>query len=312
MNCPEVREQLPLYLYGELPAEEQAAVEAHLAGCAACTVALAEEERLQALLRQRPVREPSPGLLVECRAALQEKLAEEALGWRGLLRGWFQNVPVLSVSRAATVLTLLVLGFSAGWMLRPQAEQFSRARTGRPTADLFVGADLSGVRISGISQVVTDPETGTVRLTVDAERRLAVEGTLDDPEIQHLLVAAVKSYENAGIRRESLEALKVRSQNPDIRAALIHALLRDQNPGVRLEALEALRGLGWDVPTRQAFVQVLERDINTGIRVAAINALAEHADAELLPVLRELARKDRNAYVRWKCASTLRGVEEEF
>jgi len=312
MNCAEIREQLPLYLYGELSAEEQAAVEAHLAACAACAASLAEEERLHALLRQRPVRELSPELLVKCRVALAEKLAEEALGWRGLLRGWFQTVPVLRASRAVTVLALLLLGFSAGWLLRPPAEQFSRTRTVTPTVSPFVGADLSGVRISGISQVVTDPETGRVRLTVDAARRLALEGTLDDPNIQHLLVSAVKSYENAGIRRETLEALRIRSQNPDIRAALIHVLLRDQNPGVRLEALEALRGLEWDVAIRQAFVQVLERDTNTGLRVAAINVLAEHADAELLPVLRELAWKDRNAYVRWKCASALRGMQEEF
>ncbi len=312
MNCAEVREQLSLYLYGELSAEEQAAVEAHLTTCTACAASLTQEEQLHALLRQRPVPEPSPQLLAECRAVLGEKLAEEALGWRGLLRGWFQTVPTLSVSRGVTVLALLVLGFSAGWLVRPRAEQFSSGRTTQPAVSPFVGADLSGVRISGISQVVTDPETGVVRLTVDAERRLALEGTVDDPNIQHLLVSVVKSYENAGIRRESLEALMVRPQNPEIRAALIHALLRDQNLGVRLEALEALRGLGWDAVTRQVFVQVLERDINPGIRVAAINVLAEHADAELLPVLRELARKDRNAYVRWKCASALRGVEEEF
>jgi len=307
MNCAEVRERLWLYLYAELSAEEQAAVAAHLTTCTACTASLTEEEQLHALLRQRPLPEASPQLLAECRVRLGEKLAEEALGWR-----WFQTVPTLSLSRGVTVLALLVLGFSAGWLARPRAEQFSPGRSTQPAVSPFVAADLSGVRISGISQVVTDPETGLVRLTVDAERRLAVEGTVDDPNIQHLLVAVVKGYENAGIRRESLEALRVRPQNPEIRAALIHALLRDHNLGVRLEALEALRGLAWDAAARQAFVQVLERDLNPGIRVAAINVLAEHADAELLPLLRELARKDHNAYVRWKCASALRGIEEEF
>lgn len=39
MNCKEFRENLTLEIYGELPLEQRAAFEAHLAGCANCQAA---------------------------------------------------------------------------------------------------------------------------------------------------------------------------------------------------------------------------------------------------------------------------------
>ena len=39
---------------------------------------------------------------------------------------------------------------------------------------------------------------------MDAERRMTLEGSLDNPQIQRVLVYAVKSYDNPGIRRLSV------------------------------------------------------------------------------------------------------------
>src|SRR5207245_2301513 len=80
-----------------------------------------------------------------------------------------------------------------------------------------------------------DPKTGDVRITLNAERRVTLEGSLDDPQIQQLLVGAVKGYENAGIRRDTLDVLRARSDNPSVRAALLYVMRHDANPGVRLE-----------------------------------------------------------------------------
>lgn len=310
MKCEAVREQLSFYLYEEVAAEPRAEMEAHLEACAACAQALAEEERVHGLLRERPAREPSPELLVECRSALEEHLAEEALGWRGLLRAWFGGTPVPVASRALAALAILVTGFGAGWALRSQGERFVGGQTVGTTTPV-VGADLSGMRISGIRQVVTDPQTGTVRLSLDTEQRLALEGTLDDPQIQRILIYTVRNNENPGIRHESLEVLRARPKDPEIQEALIHAVLNDRNAGVRREALETLSGLKWEEPIRQMMLQVLERDDNPGMRVAAINLLAEHADEAVVPVLRELAVKDRNPYVRLTCARALRNMPAE-
>ncbi|MFQ5925806.1 MAG: HEAT repeat domain-containing protein [Terriglobia bacterium] len=310
MKCQAVREQLSLYLYDELAAEPRAALAAHLKDCTACTQALAEEERLHALLRERPLPEPSPELLVECRAVLEENLAEEALGWRALLRAWLGGTPVPAASQAFAVLAVLVLGFGAGWTLRSQGGAFSGGNVPAATR-ARLGADLSGARISGIRQVAADPQTGRVRVILDAEQRMSLEGTLADPQIQRILIYTVKNYGNPGIRRESLGLLRAGLSTPEVRGALIYALLNDENAGMRREAFDALSGLKWEAPIRQALIQVLEQDNNPGLRVAAINLLAERFDESVLPVFRRLAEEDRNPYVRWKCDSALRSIAQE-
>jgi len=304
MNCHQAEEKLPLYFYDELSAEERAGVEGHLAECARCAEVAAEFGRLRAALDERPVIEPSPALLVHCRSDLEEALDREQTGWRALVRGWFGQAPGQPALRWASALAILVVGFSVGWTMQGQTGPVTPVnnQTERP----WIGADMTGVRINGISQVAPDPQTGEVRLTLNAERQVTLEGSLDDPRIQGVLVYAMKNNDNAGIRHDTAEALRPRSQHPAVREALIHAARHDPNPGVRLEALEALRGSAGQADVREALLDVLRNDDNPGVRVAAIDILLEHADDEDVPVLTELAREHQNPYVRYKCTKELR------
>ncbi len=310
MNCQQVREQIPLYLYDELLADTRIAFDDHFRACSACAAELAAHQRLHERLNERPLRLPSPELVVECRSLLEERLAEEAMGWRALLRAWLAGTPVPAASRALAVLGILILGFGAGWTMRPRVEGSAAVSTSAPATAGMI-PDLSGLRIAGIRQVAADPQTGAVQLTVDAEQRLDLRGTVDDPGIQRLLIYTVKNYENPGIRRESLELLGRRPNDPEVRDVFIYALLNDRNDGVRRAALSALSEMQWDEPIRQTLIQVLAQDTNPGIRVAAVNLLAEHADDSVVPVFRQLSEKDKNPYVRLKCASTLRAVSGE-
>ncbi len=303
MNCKQVDEKLSLYLYDELSAEERAGMEAHLAGCATCREEAAELERLRLVLDERPLRQPAPDLLVHCRSDLEEALDREDAGWRALVRGWFGQAPGQPAMRFASALAILVLGFSMGWTMQQ--------RTGAPEpatnqAGPWVGSDLADMRINGITEVSPDPRTGEVSVTLNAERQVTLEGSLDDPHIQQILLYAVKSYDNPGIRHETLEALSGRSSNPSVREALLHAARHDPNPGVRLEALEALRSSSDQPEVRAALFEVLKKDDNPGVRVATIDMLLEHAEEEDVPTLRELAREHQNPYVRLKCAKALR------
>lgn len=303
MNCKQVDEKLSLYLYEEVSADERAEVEAHLASCPACAQAAAELERLRTLLDERPLRQPAPDLLVHCRSDLEEALDREEAGWRLLVRGWFGQAPGQPALRFASALAILVLGFSMGWAMQQ--------RTGTPVpvanpGNNWVGADLGDLRINGITQVSPDPETGEVSVTMNAERQVTLEGSLDDPHIQQILLYAVKSYDNPGIRHETLEALSGRTSNPSVREALLHAARYDPNPGVRLEALEALRSSSDRPEVRVELFEILKADDNAGVRVAAIDMLLEHADEEDMPALQELAREHQNPYVRLKCAKALR------
>jgi len=306
MDCRSVEERLPLYLYQELAEAERAELDAHLAGCAACAGSLEELRRLHGALEARPKLEPSPELLVRCRFDLDEALDREATGWRALVRSGFGLWPVGATFRVSTALAVLLVGFSMGWAVRQQT-----APQPAPLAvesNPWIGADLSGLRISGISRVTPDPQTGAVHITMDAERRMTLEGSLDDPRIQQVLLYAVKNYDNPGIRHDTLEILRARSTDPAIREVLLYALRHDPNDGVRLEALQAVRELAWSPEVRAVILEALQKDSNPGVRVAAINVLLEHADEEVLPALREVARQDSNPYVRMKCANAVRDL----
>jgi hypothetical protein len=305
MNCREAEEKLTLFHYDELAGEERREVEAHLAACAACAAAAAELARLRGVLDARPAREPSPELLVQARWALEEALDRETTGWRAVLRSWV--APRTALPRLATGLTLLLLGFSAGWGVQRAS---APARTPADVANAaWLGADLDDIRVSGISEVAPDPQTGEVRITMNAERRVTLEGSLDDPRIQQLLMDAVRGYQNPGIRRNTLEALRTRRDDPAVRTNILYALRNDPNAGNRLKALEAVRPLADQPDVRLALLQTIQHDANDGVRVAAIGALVEHPHQDVVPVLEMHSQSDRNAYVRLQCVRALRRIE---
>jgi hypothetical protein len=313
MKCQEFEENLLLLLYGELSTQEQAACEEHLAACQNCRAAREKMEQFHQVLAQRRRLEPSPALLAESRQALDEALEKEQHGWRALWRDGLPTLRLQPASRVALAMTLLLGGFGLGWMLRTRAGGLTPslpAETGSPAVNSagLANSELENMRISDISRVASDPKTGGVRITMDAERRVTLEGSLDDPQIQQVLVYAIKSYDNPGIRRDTLDALRSRTDNPQIRQALLYAMQHDPNAGVRLEALEAVRNMPFGDDVHTALLEALEHDTNPGVRVAAVDALTDHSekagyDLHTAHALEQLANTDRNPYVRLKCAN---------
>ena len=314
MNCKEFEEYLTLDLYGDLPPEQRAPYEAHLAGCVHCQAAREQVRGLHDVLAQRPRLEPSPDFLVECRQGLADALDRERLGWHGLIREWlsFLQLPPQRVApRVAFALSLMVCGFGLGWTLRPRAPRVVPSEPGSVTTSSLADTDFENMHINDISRVAPDPKTGDVRITMDAQRRVTLEGSLDDPRIQQLLVYAMKSYDNAGIRRDTLDALRARCKNPNVRAALLYTLEHDPNVGNRLAALDAVRGMEGGDDLQRSLIEVLEHDQNMGVRVESVDLLVDQMekqgrDEAILSALGRLATRDPNRYVRLKCASALR------
>jgi hypothetical protein len=319
MNCKEFEDYLTLDLYGELPPEQRAPYEAHLSGCVHCQAVREEVRGLHRALAQRPRLEPSPDFLVECRQGLAEALDRERLGWRGLIREWlsFVELPPQRVApRVAFALSLMVFGFGLGWTLRAPAARVVPSVPANVTSSSLAETDLENMRINDISRVAPDPKTGDVRITMDAQRHVTLEGSLDDPRIQQLLVNAVKSYDNAGIRRDTLDALRARAKSPNVRAALLYTMQHDANVGNRLAALDAVRGMEGGEDLQQSLIEVLERDKNMGVRVASVDVLVDRVEKEgrdeaVVNALARLATSDPNRYVRLKCMSTLRKLESD-
>jgi Putative zinc-finger len=314
MSCKDREQNVALYLYDEMPAAERAAFDRHLEGCPACRGALEEWRRLQTVLNERAAPELTPELLVRSRQALEEALEREHWGWRALVREWFpRGFP--EFSRVAAVVTLVAFGFSLGWLLRPRVSQMAAPGAASTIPASMTGSELGGARINSISQVAPDPQTGQVRITLNAERRVTMEGSLDDPHIRQVLVYAVKSYGNPGIRLDTLSALREGAQDPSVQEALLYALGNDKNAGVRLEALKAVRRMEWSPEVEKALVNSVERDSNSGLRGEAIDELVERAvknkDRDLVPVFTRLAVDEPDRYVRLKAVAALRELGQE-
>lgn len=309
MDCPSMEESLPLLVYGELSSDEVAACNEHLAGCGQCRAAREKLEQLHQVLAQRQPVEVDPGLLAEARMGLDDAIENQQHGWAAL---WRNGLPILRFQPAsgfALALTLILCGFGVGWGLRPHVSAITSG-TGEANNASVAGPDLDNMHISGISRVDPDPQTGGVKIVMDAEHRVTLEGSLDDPKIQQVLVYAMKSYDNAGIRRDTLDALRTHTDNPNIRKALIYAMQNDPNAGVRLEALGAVCNLNSSADVHKALLESLQHDTNPGVRVAAVDALIdatekEGTDEPTTAALAHLATTDSNPYVRLKCANAV-------
>ncbi|MGH9407630.1 MAG: zf-HC2 domain-containing protein [Terriglobia bacterium] len=312
MTCNETERDISLYLYGELSATEREAFEGHAADCTQCRATVERARRLHLLLSGAAAPAPGPDALVRCRQRLEAALEAEQLGWRRLWSDW--HAALSNPSRVAAALTLLVFGFGLGWMLRPRAaERLGNLAPSPAAADVSGGPDLGN--ISSISQVFSVPQSDKVRIGVNSERHVTLEGSLDDPRVRELLVDAMKNYSNPGIRLDTLDALKQRPNNPSVENALLYAMHNDPNAGVRMEALRSVPAMNWDATVENALVEAVRRDSNPGIRVAAIDDLVTHAldqhDLGLVPVLRDFAGTDSNPYVRVRALAAVHRLSQE-
>lgn len=297
MNCDSAVQLLPLYLYGELPPEEEGRLEEHLEGCPECSREIARQKMLHAALDRRAM-EPEAALLAECRRNVARAVSGEcALPVRpaGAWRRLREAVTELFASAArvrvpAGAVALVALGFLAG--------RFTGARPG-PAA---VAPDAT---IASVRSIQPD-DSGRVRIALDETHRRTVSGNLEDHSIQQLLLAAARDENNPGVRVESMELLKDQAGSADVRRALLDAATRDDNAGVRMMALDGLKQFSSDPDVRRTLAQVLMRDDSAALRIRAVDMLTAHQDDSMVGVLQNVVQKEDNGYVRSRCERMLR------
>jgi hypothetical protein len=296
MTCDSVQKAIPLYLYGELPAEMEENVEAHTDGCVSCARELEVQREFARSLNEHEL-EPSLDLLVECRRSLAVELRnlEEAPAPKNLAAFWNRifGFPVNRFRIPAGAMALFALGWFA-------------ARTPELTAVLpgtSNGFQQSGL-ISTVRSIQPD-RSGRILISVDDTQRRVVSGGLDEQKIRELLLTAMNEQGNAGVRVESASVLKDLAGSEDVRQALLKALQHDPNPGVRLKALEGLHQFGYDPGVRQTLTTVLMTDSNAGVRIQAIDLLTSRHDDSIVSILQSLVHKDDNDYVRLRCVRAL-------
>jgi len=296
MKCSEVVEQFPFYSYGEVSSEVEERIESHLAECAACRNAFVKHRSFMEALDQREDATES-ALLTTCRVDLRRQLAAETV--RKTQSGWFERLRHLSQFHIPLQIPVGAIALVAlGWFgARYAPEKFGGIRAG-----------LTQPTFSSV-QSIEPGDSGKVRIAVDEVQRRMVTGSLEEPQIQQLLLNAVREESNPGVRVESIGVLKNSADSEEVRQALIDAVSHDPNAGVRLKALEGLKQYSSDPAVRKTLANVLLKDDNAGVRVQAIDLLTAHHDDSIVGILQDVMEKEDDGYIRTRTRDLLQTMK---
>jgi hypothetical protein len=154
--------------------------------------------------------------------------------------------------------------------------------------------------ISGITSIEKDPATNNVKVQYDRVLPESLQGTVNDPKMQDMLVYAARSNDNSGVRLNSVDALASKADDPKVRDVLTYAMRYDSNPGVRLHALDALGSfVKEDIRVRNAVLDALLNDNNLGVRSGALHSLEPvKTDSSVRMALQQLGKEDPSDYIR--------------
>lgn len=308
MKCDWVQQNVILYVYDELPDDARHELEQHIARCPNCAADLEQLKGLRADFSSVPVQEPSASLLASSRMKLQEALetAEQGGWWQRFV---FEPVTWLNQVRFAPALAaaIFIVGFAGGI-----GATYKMVKTATPPTQPPSSSTTSPASISGVSSVVQQPGSNEVTIKYDTVSPQEARGSLNDPNIQQLLLYAARNNFNAGVRMDSVDLLTKQPNDNHVREALLYALRYDSNTGVRLKALD---GLGPyvrnDVQVRDAVLESLMSDTNPGIRIEALRLLdSVRADSSVRIVLQRLADKDENRYIRSQARTMISQLPE--
>jgi hypothetical protein len=306
MNCDAVGKLIPLYYYGELTPDEEDRLEQHLHECAGCAAEADRQRAFASALESRRVEIP-PLLLEDCRSDLMAVIeggAPRTVNARGPAKGaWALFLEAMGATLTGLgrfrqpigAMALIAMGFFAARFTGTNPNPTSAIA---PAASDNVFATVRSVRAD---------TAGQVRIAFDETRRREVAGSLEDPNIQTLMLAAVRE-ENPSVRVESMELLKNRTESGAVRDALLNAVAHDPNAGVRLKALEGLKPLAADAAVRKVLAVALLGDDNPAIRMQAVDLLVEHRDDSMVGLLQNAVQRDDNSGVRLKCERALKDM----
>ncbi len=183
MACDDL--DLVAHVKGELANGERAAVESHLAGCAACREEARSLKALLGRITDLPGVEPAPGFVHRVMLAARARHPEifrpapagtAEAGWREVLRRLLAPVPSWSVSLAVHVLLLVAL--STVFFYAPPAP--------RDLQPVIVSVGRPAPEAPAIQWVPTRPEDGRSLarvVTRHEEAPLEMEETRDRPSV---------------------------------------------------------------------------------------------------------------------------------
>ncbi len=313
MKCEWVRENIVLHVYGELADDTRYELEQHVARCADCAAELKAEQEFYALLSQDRAADPTPNLLASSRMRLQEGLETTQQGsmWSRLAFDptiWLRQVRF----SPALASVILIMGFAGGIGTAYRIYAPHSSAIGGITATNTGTATPAEASIAGIDSITPLPGTDQVSIKYNTVSTQEAQGSLNDKQIQQLLLFAAHNNYNSGVRVDSVGLLAQRSSDQQVREALMYALQNDTNPGVRLKSLGALGNyVKTDTNVRDAVLRALVNDDNSGVRIEALRLIEPvKADGSVRGVLMALAAKDTSTYIKSQARTMLAQLPE--
>jgi hypothetical protein len=301
MTCDWTKENIVLFIYGELADDAKFEYEQHVRHCLGCRRELDAALEFKDSMAAAPVKEVSPNFLAANRMQLQEAL-EHAEQSRNIFSsfifdatGWFHQIKLAPAMTAA----LLILGFvgGVGTTYKMMEDKKAPITASGNRDQIEVPAEAN---IGSIESVTPAANSNQVQIKYNTLQPQTLNGSSDDPRIRQLLVLAARNTRNPAVALDSIDVLTRGSEDDAVREVLIEALRYDKNPGVRLKSLDALKGyVRDDVHVRDAVVEALLHDNNAGVRQEAISLLdAVKADSSVRSALTVLADRDPNKFIR--------------
>ncbi|HWB32891.1 MAG TPA: HEAT repeat domain-containing protein [Acidobacteriaceae bacterium] len=316
MKCETVQEMIVLLIYGELPDEETAPLERHLEECEACSLELKAMLAMHEALAYRPVLEPLPNLVAQARVRLDEEL--DLIPPHGMLTRLRSNLYAwLGHLESAPALATLLLG--VGFLGGNLLNRYQVAHAPKVPSPVILSNTANG-SIADVTSISQTPNSEMVQVTYNRVMPETVQGSLDDPQIRHLLMVGTKAAASNGVRTDSVALLanecraghECMGGSGSIRNALLASLRSDKNPTVRLAALNGLQPyISQDEQVRDAVLQALMHDASASVRTQAISVLEPvDSDSSVRQAMRTVSTTDENPYIRTVSTQVLEGAPD--
>ena len=84
--------------------------------------------------------------------------------------------------------------------------------------------------VTNLRIIESDRDTGDVELAGDMVQPMRLSGNLQDQAVRQILVEALRSPSNPGVRLGAVELLSGNPRDPNIKEALMGTLINDENP----------------------------------------------------------------------------------
>lgn len=206
-SCDYVRERLEAFHDGELPLEEQVAIQSHLGECVACTLAVAELQEMSGALREGAAAEVTPDEALAITHSVMERLRiEEQFSLRTRVQDLFQDMHLVWAGLGATLATLVCVAGSAS-VLHAASQERPDSLAGLISALANPGSNENPVRLDAEMTLPRRQSDLVVDLSgQDAAFALAAVVTREG-RIQNLQVVAAEYGDRLRVKPEVVIAM---------------------------------------------------------------------------------------------------------